>query len=69
VAAKLQELAIGAVFEYRGELFTKQALSMAEAHSNKWGHIFGEEGRHEVMLIVGSRLTNAHGGVEDEEKP
>ena len=24
---------------------------MAEAHSNRWGHIFGEEGRHVVMLL------------------
>jgi hypothetical protein len=45
------ELPIGAVFEYRGKRFTKQALSMANAHENNWGHIFGEEGRHLVTAI------------------
>jgi hypothetical protein len=45
------ELPIGAVFEYRGERFTKEALSMANAHENNWAHIFGEEGRHEVTVV------------------
>jgi hypothetical protein len=49
--SKFRDLPIGSAFEYRGERFTKQALSMAEAHSNRWGHIFGEEGGHEVEVI------------------
>ena len=39
---RFDELPLGAIFESKGKRFTKEALSMANAHENNWGHIFAD---------------------------